>query len=433
MKMFLPLAGLIILTCGFFSVSCSDGPPASEDDGITRLAVWAHSGREAERETLKKQVARFNAANPNLSLKLTILPEGRYNAQVQAAALAGDLPDILEFDGPFVYNYVWQGYLRPLGDLLGPKTLDNLLPSIRQQGTYGKKFYSVGIFDSGLGLYGRKSLLEKVGARLPQSPDAAWTVEEMEQVLSELAREDADGQVLDLKLNYSGEWFTYAFSPALQSAGGDLINRETLERASGVLDSDASVKAMKVLQRWMDEDNRVDPNLDDNAFTGGRVALSWVGHWEFPRYAKAFGEDLVLLPLPDFGEGSRTGMGSWNWAITQKCEAPRKAARFLRFLLQDRQVLEMTQANGAVPATHSAIAKSNAYKPGGPLHLFVKQLTDGTAVPRPKTPAYGVITSVFQDIFDDVRNGRPPREALEEGARLIDQDIADNQGYPARN
>ena len=27
-------------------------------------------------------------------------------------------------------------------------------------------------------------------------------------------------------------------------------------------------------------------------------------------------DDLVLLPLPDLGQGTKTGQGSWAWAVT---------------------------------------------------------------------------------------------------------------------
>lgn len=61
---------------------------------------------------------RFNQQSDRVHIELTFIPERDYNAQVQAAALANDLPDILEFDGPYLYNYIWQNQLRPLDELL---------------------------------------------------------------------------------------------------------------------------------------------------------------------------------------------------------------------------------------------------------------------------------------------------------------------------
>ncbi len=90
----------------------------------------------------------------------------------------------------------------------------------------------------------------------------------------------------------------------------------------------------------------------------------------------------------------------------------------------------MTGANGAVPATRSAIARSPRYRPSGPLYLFVRQLEGGYAVPRPRTPAYPVITAEFQKAFDRIRSGSEVQVTLTRAARVIDQEIEDNHDYP---
>jgi multiple sugar transport system substrate-binding protein len=396
------------------------------------LNVWAHAGQEAERQTIASQVERFNQSQDQIEVSLTFIPEGSYNSQVQAAALSNDLPDILEFDGPFVYNYVWQQNLIPIDEIMSPQVRDDLLPSIIEQGTYGARLYSVGTFDSGLGLYGNRKQLEAAGVRIPQGNSDAWTVQEFNQVLTALAQKDPDrdGQVLDLKLNYSGEWFTYGFAPIVHSGGGSLLQvTDDSLQAEGAINSPEAIAAMQQLQGWL-ENGYVDPNLDDAAFTTGRVALSWVGHWAYSGYAAALKDDLVLLPLPNFGSGSKTGQGSWNWGITSNCNQPKAAMQFLEFLLQPQEVLAMTNANGAVPATKSAIAQSPLYKEGGPLRLFSAQLLNGKTVPRPRTPGYAVVTAAFQQAFNNIRNGLDVEKALNKAAITIDIDIEDNQGYP---
>jgi len=422
------MAGLVVLNL----VACKPAQQQASTHNGHVLRAWAHAGREGERRVIRRQVAAFNDAHDDVRVELTLLPEGSYNAQVQAAALAGELPDLLEFDGPFVYNYVWQGHLVPLDDYLSPALRNNLLPSIVAQATYRGRLWSLGQYDSGLALFGRKAKLQSVDARMPRSPADAWSIDEFESILTRLAERDADGAVLDVKLNYRGEWFSYGFAPMLWSAGGGLVDRSDYASARGVLNGAASVSAMRRLQSWIDIKGYVDPNVDDYAFIEGRVALSWVGHWEYARYSAALGDDLVLVPLPDFGAGCRTGQGSWNWGVTRKCSDPASAVRFIEYLLADEQILEMTRVNNAVPATRSAAARSALHAEGGPLHLYVVQLSAGYAVPRPRTPAYPVITSVFQQAFDDIRHGAAVSAVLDRAVGEIDRDIADNEGYPMR-
>lgn len=426
---FKPLSILVpLLLC----LSGCDRPKAIKKDV---LRVWAHSGQVTESQVLKQQIKRFNDSQNVTKVELTLLPEGSYNAQIQSAALSGDLPDVLEFDGPFVYNYVWQKNLVPMDKLISPSVRQDLLPSILQQGTYQGHLYSVGTFDSGLGLYGRRSQLQAAGVRIPQGNEDAWTVGEFNQALVALAKRDPDRQVLDLKLNYRGEWATYGFSPVIQSAGADLIQRSNYQTAEGSLNSPVAVTALQEFQNWIQK-GYVDPNIDDAAFTSGRVPLSWVGHWVYKDYAKAVGKDLVVLPLPNFGQGSKTAQGSWNWGITTNChnqECQKLAMQFLEFLLQPQEVLAMANVNGAVPGTKRAIAKSQLYAPNGPLHLFAAQLLAGNTVPRPQTPAYPVITSAFQETFANIRNGQPVKKALDRATNTINLDLQDNQNYPNLN
>jgi multiple sugar transport system substrate-binding protein len=410
-------------------VACSDGKPSGEP-GVVPVTAWFHTGQQPERDTIEAQVARFNSSQHTIRVVLTHIPEGSYNGQVQAAALARDLPDVLELDGPFLFNYAWQGHLRPLDDLLLDALRADLLPSIVAQGTYRGRLYALGTFDSGLGLFGSRRALSTVGARIPRGPEDAWSINEFTALLERLARNDPDGAVLDLKLNYPGEWFTYAFSPILQSAGGDLIDRAELV-AQGMLNGPASVFALETLQSWI-VDGYVDPNVDDAAFTYRRVALSWSGHWDYRRYRDALGDDLVVLPLPDFGRGSRSGQGSWVWAISSRSPRFEAAVTFLHFLLRPEEVLAMAVANAAVPGTHTAAAQSELYAEGGDARLFYTQLTEGISVPRPRTPAYPIITSAFQEAFTAIRAGESVQAALDVAAALIDEDIRDNRGYRER-
>jgi len=268
---------------------------------------------------------------------------------------------------------------------------------------------------------------------VPAGTGDAWSAAEFARLLEALAEQEKgpgeDGRVLDIKRDYRGEWWTYGFYPVLVSAGANLIDRERHQSADGVLNSPEAVAALQRFRDWK-QGGYIDPNTDGRAFVDGRAAISWVGHWEYPRYREALGDDLALAPLPDFGQGSRTGSGSWCWAITRRCADQQAAMTFIAFLLQKEQVLAMTRANGAVPATQEAIAESTLYQTEGPLRLYVEQL-ETIAVPRPKTPAYPVITSVFQEAMLNILEGAAVKAELDDAARAIDQDIRENQGYPA--
>lgn len=396
----------------------------------TEVTVWFHSGKGPERDTLNAQVKDFNAQQSQYKVVAEQLPEGTYNDQVQAAALAGDLPCLLDFDGPYIYNYVWSGFLQPIDRFVNSDLRADFLPSIIDQGTYNGKLYSLGTFDSGLAIYGNRAMLEEAGVRIPTGLDDAWSLQEFEDAMAKLTALPDVEYALDLKFNYGqGEWFTYGFSPILQGFGGDLIDRNGFQNADP-LTSQASIDAMTHFQKWFQNGWTTATPAGDGDFAVNKVAaLSWVGHWAYNDYAKALGNDLVLIPMPDFGTGPKTGMGSWNWGISNSCSTPEGAWAFLDYLIQPDQILRMTDANGAVPARQSAIDMSDLYGADGPLNLFVQQLQT-IAVPRPQTPAYPVITQAYAQAVANIANGADVTSELQKAADTIDQDIQDNRGYP---
>ncbi|TYC02999.1 MAG: sugar ABC transporter substrate-binding protein [Kosmotoga sp.] len=393
------------------------------------ITLWFHSGRGAEREVLNDQVKRFNEMQDEVYIKAVQLPEGSYNDQVNSAALAGDLPDILDLDGPYIANYAWAGYLRSLEDLVPEKMMKDFLPSIIDQGTYDGHLYALGTFDSGLAFWGNKKYLDKVGARIPKSVDDAWTFLEFMDIVKKLQKLDEVKYALDFKLNYGvGEWYTYGFSPFFQAFGADLIDRTDFMSAEGVLNGPEALAAAAWFQSLF-ERGYANPNPPgDTEFISGDAALSWVGHWVYNQYKNELGDDLVLIPAPKFFK-QVTGMGSWAWSITTNCENPEAAWKFLSFILRPEEILKMTNANGAVPSRQSAYEMSELYGEGGPLNIFVQQL-ETIAVPRPVTPAYPTITSAFAQAIDNIINGSDIREQLNRAVKEIDEDIEYNAGYP---
>ena len=427
-------------------------------DGPVNLSMTIHSGTNPGPEP--ETVDAFNNG-PGAELGVTItmneLGEGAYETSLKSAAAAGEMPDIVDMDGPFLYEFAWAGLVRPIESCFTEEELAAFLPSIIQQGTYLDALYSLGTFDSGLGLWAHRSMLEDVGARIPEGPADAWTVEEFDQVLRDLqaAGYGANGP-LDIKWAYgAGEWRSYGFSPMIQSAGGDLIDRSTMASSEGFFNGPEAVGAWTQFQTWVndglvdivaEDDSNVTVGPDGEPNTGDETPLSWVGHWMYPPYNEAFGDDLVNLPLPNFGNGSKTGMGSWNWAASTGPdgvpntgdEADLDAvAAFIKHVTSAPEIKRFTDANGAVPATQEALAASPLHQPGGIMYIYVENLnnahTDTSldqwgAVPRPATPAYGFIRDRFSDAMADIVAGADVQSTLDAAAQAIDQEIED-AGY----
>lgn len=389
------------------------------------ISVWVHSGQSEERTAFDDLVDRYNTEQNEYMAVREVVPEGSYNDQVQAAALAGDLPCVLDFDGPFVYNYVFAGDLAPLDPYVDDEYLSDFLPSIIDQGTVDGQLWSLGQFDSGIAFYANREMLEEAGVRIPEGVDDPWTLEELNAAVEALAGVvPEDGRVVEFYMNRTGEWYSYAFGPILRSFGGDTIDKETFETAEGVLNGPEAFEFGTWLQGLFTEGyataTPVDPETD---FQEGRVALAYDGHWNYNPYKDALGDNLVVIPMPDFGEGPVSGMGSWNWGITSDCENKDGAWDFIEFLLQPENIAEVTEANGAPASRISVLEEDERYAEGGDLYVYTLQLQEGIAVPRAATAAYPGIQTAMSDLINALARGEDVQEALDAAVDTVDAAI----------
>ena len=406
----------------------------SSDGGNQAITVWAMQGQTGEVNAAKQEVAAFNKAHPEIQVTLKFVPD---MGTALKTTKVDALPDAFEFDGETLGALAYAGKLAKLNGLVADATIKNELASIQAEGTYSDgNTYSVSQYDSGLSLWGNKAMLAKAGVTdVPTSPENAWTADEFTSVLEKVSASTTGHKAITFKENYGigGGWAGYAFSPIVNSAGQPLVNNGT---AVGAMDAPEVAAAMKTFASWKAYS---DPDADDSAFQTKRVALAWIGHWAAPAIKATVGADAELIPLPDFGMGTKSGQGSHSWGIGAKSAHQKAAATFLEFITQDAWINNLTNQNGAVPATTSALAANADYAEGGLLALYAAQLAkscgsanptaDCVTVPRTISPAWPFINTTFSQAVQAIWDGADPQEALTKAAKAIDQDYADNNGY----
>jgi multiple sugar transport system substrate-binding protein len=412
------LAGALALTTSLTSAALAQ----------TELSLWYHgAGNEVEQRILNGIIADFNGSQSDWRVVLEQFPQAAYNDSVTAAALAGNLPDILDVDGPIMPNWAWSGYLQPLQ--LPEGAVANFLPGAL--GTWDGQLYSVGLWDAAIALYARKSSLDEIGARIP-TLDQPWSGEEFNDVLQKLKATGKYEYAFDPGMNWTGEWYPYAFSPLLQSFGGDIVDRSTYSTAEGVLNGEA---ALAFGQWWQSLfADRLAPGTSQDAadretgFLEGRYALQWNGNWAALAPLEKFGDDMLFLPAPDFGNGPKIGAASWQFGVTSSSEHPDGASAFIEFAIQDKYLAQFSDGIGLIPATSSAAAMTKNYAAGGPLEIFF-DYSSVQGLVRPVTPGYVVAAKVFEKALADIANGADVADTLDAAADEINADIERNGGY----
>ena len=395
----------------------------------TELSLWNHGAgsANAEEALINELVAEFNASQSDWTVVLETFPQLAYNDAVGAAALAGELPDILDVDGPVMPNWAWANYMQPLD--IDEAKLEGYLPG--PIGRWNGEVYSVGLWDAAVALTTRRSTLEKYDIRVP-TLDAPWTLDEFNGALETIAASGDFEYPLDLGMAWKGEWYPYAFSPFLQSFGGDIVDRDTYDTAEGVLNGDAAIEFGEWWQGLF-ENNLVPGTSQDAADreTGlleGKYAMSWNGNWAAPPVVDEFGDDALFLPAPDFGNGPTIGAASWQFGISGTTEHPDGARAFIEFALQDKWFSAFSDGTGLIPVTASSAAGTENYAPGGPLEVFY-DLSKAQALVRPVTPGYIVQAKVFEKALADIANGADVADTLDAAVDEINEDIEANNGY----
>jgi multiple sugar transport system substrate-binding protein len=394
----------------------------------TALSLWYHgAGNDVERAVVLQIIEDFNASQDEYVVEVQDFPQASYNESIVAAALAGDLPDIIDMDGPVMPNWAWSGYLAPLD--LSEGALDGFLPGAI--GEWDGQVYSVGLWDAAKAMYARRSVLEANDIRIP-TLDEPWTLEEFDAALETLQATGEFEYAFDPGMAWTGEWYPYAFSPFLQSFGGDIIDRSTYLTAEGVLNGPEAIAFgewwQSLFERGLAPGTSQDGADRDTGFIDGRYALQWNGNWAAVAALDAHGDDLLFLPAPDFGHGPKIGAASWQFGISADSEHPDGANAFIEFAIQDKYSAAFSDALGLAPTTLSAAALTESYAPGAPLEVFFG-LSQAQALIRPPTPAYLSAALTFEKAMADIANGADVVNALDAAVDEIDADIEANGGY----
>ena len=390
------------------------------------LTLWTHNaGNPQELGVVQRIVKDFNASQSKYTVKIQAFPQASYNDSVAAAATAKKLPCILDSDAPNVPNWAFAGYLAPL--TLPQAMVDKQLKSTL--GLYEGKLYSIGYYDAALALFAHKSALVNAGVRIP-TVDQPWTEAEFNTALQKIKAGGKYPYALDLGTGDSGiEWWTYAYSPFLQSFGGDLTDRETYKTSDGAINGAAAIKWASWLQSLV-KDGYSPARSGTDAFAdfvNGKSAMVWSGIWNSGNLSQ-LGADGAILPPPDLGAGPKIGGGSWQWAISSSCKAKGAAQEYLKFSLAPKYLAQFAIKQDVIPATEQAAELAPGWQPGGPKRFFLEE-SKKYALLRPPTPGYPFLTSTFAKATQDIVAGADPAKTLNQAAKDIDLDMKFNNYY----
>lgn len=386
--------------------------PSSEPDcaggAEAKITFWhTYNTDGPENKQLNDVVLpAFAQICPNITVDAVVMPYDGLHDQLIAAVAGGGLPDVMRMDIIWTPEFANLGALVEVSSLPGFAQLaDRVLPGPLATNQYQGKYYGVPLDTNTQVLVYNTDLV----------PEPPATLDDLRQVAEGLAdRPDTWG----LALGGAGPWNVF---PWFWTAGGTVTN-DDLTKASGYLDSDASIQALQWLVD-MQNDGLLGPSTlggDPDSWGGfknGNYAMLSDGPWFFPIIGADMGPNVVGAPLPKGPGGSISVVGGENIVVFQTTSNVDAAWAFMKFMLSDQVQVAMAKV-GQLPVTQTGLESDvvtsvDYYAP------YITQLQ--TARPRTVVPAWPQIEQILTDAFTAALRGtKTVKEALTQAAVQID-------------
>lgn len=414
---------LIFIACvSVFAGGASEN--TSSNDGVVTVTVWRPQNTAPIESWWETMLAGFNQkySGKYEAVEVTFPKGGAqgYEDKINTAVIANSLPDLILVDGPAVAAYAEAGIIVPIDDLVGDESKNDLLDSTLKQGSYDGKLYTMPLWESSVGIYYNKKILEEAGIEVPETIEDAWTWDEFYEVVKALTTPERYGCTFHTN---SGQ-IAYYYSPMLVQNGTDLISPDG-STTKGYLDSEKTVEFLNWLKRFYDE-KLVNIEPTPTEFFDGKSAMLLSTCYQIAILESDYPDlewGVTYYPVSnDHVAGTPTG--SWTVGITNNAKDLEAAYALLDYMTNTEANLTGCPASGYLPPRKSSAEALSIYQEE-PYRKFTEQLAE-TGVPRPRTPVWTVLNPTFNSVVSDVIMGADPHAKLAEAVEKIDADYSMN-------
>ncbi|WP_280272290.1 extracellular solute-binding protein [Nocardia wallacei] len=380
------------------------------DDGsgrtVLRLRIWDEQFVAPYRESL----ATFERANPDLELRITVVPWASYQQKLRLDVAGGTADDL--FWTNQYEDYADAGRLVDVGAALGPDAARQWDPAAVTQYTRSGKLWAVPQFvDGGTAVFYNRELLAAAGVDPAELDAVRWGSGNDDTFRPLLRRLSA---VAPWAYNAANDFQSIEL-PYLGSAGGQFQRDDRF-----VFDSPQGAAAFTYLTRLVADglapsaaDTETDSDFAKNAFLQGKLALFQSGTYNLAQIARQapFGWGIAMLPRGPVGRVStNNAIGVAGNAASAHPDAVRRALAWLggagnRYLVQDGATVPAVVADQQIYRDYWA-AKG----------IDVSPFFDVLAGPRISSgggPGFTAALEAIQNMFGEMFLGRiPVPEAL---------------------
>ena len=320
---------------------------------------------EARVTAMDTLIENFEAANPDITVKMTHFPYADYRTKVAAAIPAGEGPDVVQLFYGWLNDYVEAQLIQPLPtDVFPPEKIEAeffpMVSAMRRDDAYMALPTAV----RSLALFYNERLFEEAGF------DAApATLDELVEMGKAMTKRDNAGNVTQVGLTtgMTGQdhhWFREVLTRQFGCDPYSDIYREVN------YNDEAGQKALQFYVDLEKEHGLTQSGFMDEAqaaFKAGRAAMHIDGSFRIGALNDTRGLKWGVAELPAGPDGTKSNYSSyWVYAISTKAEGEKydAAVKFLVYVTSDEAMQVWIDTVGEQPAKPSAaLTEENANNP----------------------------------------------------------------------
>jgi multiple sugar transport system substrate-binding protein len=388
--------------------SCGDNSSGSSETKTITLWMYPVIGDQAASDTYWQKVEKdFEAANAGVDLKVEMQPWANRDEKVAAAFAGKKGPDVLLLIPDQLPQYVKNGSLEPVDDVVEPdrsKFLPAAIPGLTVDG----KVYGAPIYHTVTTTMYNKKLLDKAGIT---TPPATW--DEIKAAAPKLKA--AGFSTLDYSASPEAS-LNLNFYPLLWQAGGKVFADDGKTVA---FNQAPGVEALTFLKSLYDEGAVPKSALTngnvvaDQPFGKGQVAMAFTSTpADAKTVAATWGAANVVVGTP-LSDKKQVGFGlPGGLSVNAASENVDAAKKFLSFMIQPAQLESLSKASGFfTPRTDVKAPISD------PVAQKFADALQYTFPGEPNPAARQVMSLLSAEIQAALTGKKAPQQALDDAAK----------------
>ncbi len=317
---------------------------------------------DARVAAMEQLIENFEAANPDITVKMTHFPYADYRTKVAAAIPAGEGPDVVQLFYGWLNDYVEAELIQPLpSDVFPPSKIEEEFFPMVAAMRDGDNYWALPTAVRSLALFYNQRLFDEAGVSGPPE-----TLDELVDVAKMLTKRDGAGNLTQVGITagmnaQDHHWFREVL---VRQFGGEPY-MDDYKKVN--YSSDAGQKALDYYVGLSKEHGVTAFGFMDEpqaAFKAGRAGMHIDGSFRIGSLNKTRGLKWGVTELPANGDGKRFNYSSyWVNAITTKAEGEKYEAsvKFMEYVTSDEAMQIWLDVVGELPAKPSVgLTEENA-------------------------------------------------------------------------